>query len=76
MSHDLEHCDFCWIELEESQIGLCDDCQASCALRSTPPAIGNVQTTAQKRVPPGLLAGVECDTMQLLDSPSRGFVEH
>jgi len=27
-NHELEHCDRCMTELEESQIGLCEDCQA------------------------------------------------
>lgn len=27
MAYGLEQCDCCMIELEESQIGLCEDCQ-------------------------------------------------
>lgn len=38
MAHGLEQCDCCMIDLEESQIGLCEDCQEEEDKSGQPPA--------------------------------------
>ena len=50
MTHQIEQCSTCSVDLEESQIGLCDDCQRpqknrktlSCTLKPWPKNRGQV----------------------------------